>query len=302
MGADRDGWAVGRGFVSGSFISTASLPARARQRRAAAVSAPGPATPAAGAPRWSPAGAPAAGRPRAPARRRPRPAAPPRAGEPAGRVSTSGDSAASRTRWRPLRETASATAATARARRVSLLRTAAVRDSAGTPQVPRTTCGHSLAARPSTISATSPGARARQTERVASSEPSSTRSRACGSVAIASGTSSTQAVPTLATTRTAGDIRRVDHRVSQAAAITTQTTTNGRTMNRRRSAHGWSGVMPGRAQVSRTDARPTRYGPVQTGRRVAADPGAGEVVRGEGEDDEGDRDRHRPGPPGRPGQ
>ena len=136
VGAERDGWAAGRGFVNGSFISTASLPARARSTVQRLSAHRGPATPAAAAPRCGPAGAPAAGRPRArstsaastgPPRGRP--------SRPAGSSAVRGvggeqDQAAPAARdglRRPRRPPAP--------RRASLLRTADVSDSAGTPQV-----------------------------------------------------------------------------------------------------------------------------------------------------------------------
>ena len=223
VGADRDGWAAGRGFVNGSFISTASLPARAAaQRRAAAVSAPGRATPAAGAPRCVRPALQQPGvlahqhvdgldrRPHARCRARRQGSAP------------SGESAASRTRWRPLRETAcgdrTRPPAPAGCRSCAPPRS-------GTAPAPHRSPGPPAATRwPRGRRPSAPRRRARGPGRPSGWPPASRprpARRACGSVAIASGTSSTQAVPTLATTSTAGDIRRVDHRVSQAAAITT---------------------------------------------------------------------------------
>ncbi len=114
--------------------------------------------------------------------------------------------------------------------------------------------------------ATSPGRKARHTCSTAARSPCSTRSVACGQVASVVGTSRASAARALVPTRTGAGIRRADHRVQTAATVTTRMTTVGRAMTSRRSAQGWSGVMPGRYQVSTDEPSATSSAPVQDGR------------------------------------
>ncbi len=169
------------------------------------------------------------------------------------RSSASDESAASSTSRPPRDPTSCETAATVAASFAGSERTPAVVDSAGTPHIPRTTWGHSLAARESTASTTSPGESASHTDSTAARDPRSTPPARCGHVATRAG--ATTRPPTTTATTTPSQVRpaAVARCTTHASPVTTSATTRGSAISSRRSAHGWSGVMPGRASVSSVD-------------------------------------------------
>ena len=112
--------------------------------------------------------------------------------------------AARRRRWRPAR--------------AGSARSADVVDSVGTPHIPRTTCGHSLAARESTARTTScTGSSAAQTSSTAASDPRSTPPARCGQVASRAGTTMTAPTTHAATTPSQARSAARDRRSTQAS-------------------------------------------------------------------------------------